>query len=152
MRVATIGLEAGELPIGAIIALDDEVITARHTSEIATGRWLTHAELLALDDVDRSGRARRRDMRLYTTVEPCLMRLGAAMSLGIGQIIFGLASRTDGAVALVEGWRRDTAGFPAYRTPMIIGGALRDECHALFEEYLRRHTSGGMWEWAKTLV
>lgn len=152
LRIARAGLEVGELPIGAIMTLDDEVISARHTSEIMLGRWLTHAELLVLDEVDRSGCKRRREMRLYTTVEPCLMRLGAAMTLGVGEIVYGLASPTDGAVTLVRGWQRDTAGFEAYRTPVISGGALRDECRALFDEYLRRHSSGGMWQWAKTLV
>lgn len=152
LRVAASGLEAGELPIGAVVTLDGAMIAARHTGEVATKRLLAHAEVLALEDVERLGIKRRRETRLYTTVEPCLMCLGAAMTFGVGMLVYALPSPSDGAVALVEGWRRDPKAFPSYRTLTIVGGVLRGESSALFEEYVRRHTSGGMWEWAKTLV
>jgi tRNA(adenine34) deaminase len=152
LGIAAMGLEAGELPIGAVVALDGEVIAARHTSEVATKRLLTHAELLALEDAERRGLKRRREMRLYTTVEPCLMCLGAAMTFGVGAVIYALPSPSDGAVALVKGWPRDTAAFPTYQTPAFIADVLRRESAALFAEYVRRRTSGGMWEWAKSLL
>src|SRR5215831_11073194 len=105
LRLAREGMERGELPIGAVVALDGEVLAAAHTRERAERRLLVHADLLALEAADRLGpyRGRRRDTRLYVTLEPCLMCPGAAMSFMIGEVYYGLESPADGAVALVRG-------------------------------------------------
>lgn len=148
------GLEQGELPIGAVVVLGDDILAAAHTMERATGRFLVHAELLALQAADTLTPfpGKRRDVELYTTSEPCLMCLGAALSSFVGAIYYGHEAPSDGAVSLVHGWQRAEADFPAYRTPTIVGGILRDEAIALFKTYVARHTSGGMWEWAKTIA
>jgi tRNA(adenine34) deaminase len=154
LKVAAEGLERGELPIGAVVVLDGQVIAAAHTRERAEGRLLVHADLLALEAADRLRPfpGRRRDARLFVTLEPCLMCLGAAMSFFIGGVYYGLESPGDGAVELVRGWPRAEGDFPAYRLPELRGGILREESVELFRAYVERHSSGAMWEWAKTLV
>src|SRR3954470_4632583 len=94
LQIAADGLERGELPIGAVVVLGDEIIASAHTAERAERRLLVHAELLALDAADRLTPfpGRRRDVRLFTTLEPCLMCLGAAMSFGLGEIHYALKS------------------------------------------------------------
>src|SRR5689334_2753191 len=111
LRMASLGLERGELPIGAVVVLDGRVIAAAHTTEAAERRLLVHAELLALEAADRLQPfpGRRRDAQLFVTLEPCLMCLGAAMSFFLGAIHYALESPGDGAVALVREWRRDEA-------------------------------------------
>ena len=154
LRVARAGLERGELPIGAVVVLDDRIIAAAHTAERAERRLLVHAELLALDAADRLHPfpGRRRAVRLFTTLEPCLMCLGAAMSFGVGEIHYALESPGDGAVGLARGWRRDEAAMVSYRAPQLDGGLLRPESLDLFRDYVARHHSGGMWEWARGLI
>jgi tRNA(adenine34) deaminase len=154
LRVARIGLEQGELPIGAVVVLDDRIIAAAHTAERAERRLLVHAELLALEVADRLQPfpGKRRDVQLFTTLEPCLMCLGAAMSFGLGISQYALASPGDGAASLVQGWQRDEAAMPSYRLPRLHAGLLRADSVALFNDYVARHSSGGIWEWARTLV
>ena len=154
LSVAAQGLESGELPIGAVVVLDRRIIARAHTRERAEERLLVHADLLALEEADRLRPfpGRRRDARLYVTLEPCLMCLGAAMSFMLGEVYYGLESPGDGAVALARSWHRKGEDFPVYRLPRIEGGILRAESLALFREYVARHSSGALWEWAKTIA
>lgn len=155
LKVAEEGLLAGELPIGAVVVLDDTVIAAAHTQENAQQRLLVHAELLALDQADRINPfpGKHRDARLFTTLEPCLMCLGAAMSFFLGEITYAMESPGDGAVEIVQHWSRREGDFPAYQLPAIHGGVLRAESQQLFRRYLDRHPEdSGMTQWVRTLV
>src|ERR1051326_5156244 len=136
LNMARLGLERGELPIGAVVVLNGAIIASAHTEERTQSPLLVHADLLALEAADRLKPfpGSRRDARLYVTGEPCLMCLGAAMSFFIGEVIYGHEMPGDGAVALVQGWRRKEADFPAYRVPRIRGGVLRTETLLLFRE------------------
>jgi tRNA(adenine34) deaminase len=80
------------------------------------------------------------------------MCLGAAMSFGVGEVYYALESPSDGAVALMQQWQRKEEDFPGYRAPQIHGGLLRDNAQSLLKAYVAQHDSGGMWEWAKTVV
>lgn len=149
------GLANGEFPIGAVVVLNDEIIAAAHTAETARQRLLVHAELLALELADKLHPfpGKRRDVQLYTNLEPCLMCLGAAMSFFLGKIYFALEAPGDGAVAMAKGWQRREADFPAYRLPEIYGGILRAESLALFQRYVAIHpVDDGSRRWAQTLA
>jgi tRNA(adenine34) deaminase len=117
---------------------------------------LVHAELRALEIADRLRPfpGTRADVRLFTTLEPCLMCLGAAMSFGVGEIHYALESPGDGAASLIPQWQRDEAAIPSYRLPRIVQhtGPLRQQSIGLFAAYVARHPAGPMWEWAKTLA
>jgi tRNA(adenine34) deaminase len=156
LRVAAAGLAAGELPIGAVVVYGETILAEAWTAERTERRRLVHAELRALDLADRLHPfpGARSDTRLYTTLEPCLMCLGAAMSFGIGEVHYSLESPGDGATALVQQWQRDEAAMPTYRLPRIMQhtGSLRRASIDLFAAYTARHSSGSMWEWAKTLA
>jgi len=154
LQTAREGLDQGELPIGAVVVLNGQVIATAHTMERSEGRLLVHADLLALEAADKLKPfpGRRREARLFVTGEPCLMCLGATMSFQVGELYYGHEMPSDGAVALVEQWQRKEEDFPGYRVPRITGGVLRQEAIALFREYVARHTSGALWEWAKTLA
>lgn len=154
LRMAEQGLSKGEFPIGAVVVLDDRVIASAHTLERSEGRFLVHADFLALDAADRIRPfpGDRRAAKLFVTMEPCLMCLGAAMSFFIGEVYYGVESPADGAVSLVRGWQRRQEGMPGYQVPEIVGGVLREEAIALFKEYVKLYTSGPMWEWARTIA
>jgi tRNA(adenine34) deaminase len=154
LKMARIGLEQGELPIGAVVVLDSKIIASAHTREKAEGRYLVHADLLALEEADRLSPfpGRRRDAKLFVNLEPCLMCLGAAMSFFLGEIYYGLESPSDGAVELVRGWQRRKEDFPSYRVPKITGGILCDESAELFAAYVARNPPGPLSDWARSVI
>lgn len=147
-------LENGELPIAALVVLSDEVIASATTAERSEQRLLVHAELRALETADqlKPFPGNRRDVRLYTNLEPCLMCLGAAMTCHVGEIYYALESPGDGAVSLATGWMRDEASIPSYKLPAITGGILRQESIGLFRRYAEEHPSGALGDWARTLA
>jgi tRNA(adenine34) deaminase len=114
--VAGEGLAAGELPIGAVVAMGDDVVGRAFTQERGLGRRLVHADLLAMTQADeRLGRSRRpRPLVLAVNLEPCLMCLGAAMALGVREVLFALESPGDGA-AVARCRRRSVGGLRSER-------------------------------------
>jgi tRNA(adenine34) deaminase len=154
LAIAQQAMNEGELPIGAVIVCNEKIVASSSTKEKAFGRWLVHAELLALEEADKMKPypGKRRESRIYTTLEPCMMCLGACMSFNIGEIYFALESPGDGAVDLVRSWNRKNSDMPSYKTPNIQGGLLRQESIELFKQYTLMNSSGGLWDWAKTLA
>lgn len=154
LALAEEGLAQGELPIAAIVVLDGKIISQSTTKEKQEGRLLVHAELLALQMADklRPFPGKRRNMQLYTNLEPCLMCLGAAMSSFVGEILYALESPGDGAVSLIQQWERDKLAFPAYQLPKIQGGICRDQSLQLFERYLEQNPPSPLTEWVIKLV
>jgi tRNA(adenine34) deaminase len=154
LALAEEALTLGEFPIAAIVVLDGEVIGQGTASEQREVRFLGHAELVALEQADRLGLpyAERRRARLFTTLEPCLMCMGAAMSFFLGEIYYALESPGDGAVELAQGWARREADLPSYQVPKVTGGLLREESVRLFERYVAVQPPGPMRDWAETLI
>jgi tRNA(adenine34) deaminase len=154
LALAGEALEAGELPIAAIVVLDHEIIAQATASEQREKRFLGHAELVALIEADKRqlSLAERRRAQLFTNLEPCLMCMGAAMSFFLGEIVYGLKSPGDGAVDLVRGWVRKEEDIPGYQVPRIVGGLLREKSIRLFDAYVARREPGPMRDWAATLV
>ncbi len=154
LQLAERSLEQGEFPIAAIVVLDNEIIARAHTTERKEKRFLVHAEFAALEQADKLTLPfeKRREARLFTNLEPCLMCLGAAMSFFLGGLHYGLESPSDGAVDLVRSWVPKQNAFPSYRIPDVQGGLLREESKALFQRYVEMHAPGPMWEWAKSLA
>ena len=149
LAVARVGLEAGEMPIGAVVVIDDEIVAAEHTQERATGRLLVHADLLALEAADLLISGRRQRATLYVNLEPCLMCLGAAFNAKVGAVVYGLESPSDGGVAAFERWNaeRDSEHMPGYELPRLLGGVMREEAAAMFREYANAAEEGS---WAAT--
>ncbi|HEX4214680.1 MAG TPA: deaminase [Candidatus Dormibacteraeota bacterium] len=135
IRVAEEGLEAGELPIGAVVALGDDIVASAFTQERRQGRRLVHADLLAMEQADRAlGRGRRGGLRLAVNLEPCLMCIGAAMSLGVEEVLFALEAPADGAAAIAAAWG-PASPSTWYRPPTLTGGIRHRESRELFRRY-----------------
>lgn len=148
------GMGAGELPIGAVVVLGDEVIGRSYTQEKAQGRRLVHADILAMHAADqRPGWARPgTPLLLAINLEPCLMCLGAAMSLGVQTIYYGLESPGDGAAGVAEHWRPARPDMPFSRVPELVGGVRRGECQAQFARYSAGASPSSMRDWAQRLA
>jgi len=154
IALAETALDLGELPIAAILVLDDVVIAKGRTSEKRDSRFLVHAELKTLQraDILKLSFDERRRTILFTNLEPCLMCMGAAMSFFLGKIYYSLESPGDGAVGLVQDWQRREANFTNYQVPAIEGGLLRSDSIRLFEVYVANQPPGPIRDWAETLI
>lgn len=153
LDLARQAMEAGELPVAAIIFRGDERIAASHTSERADRRYLVHAELKVLLEADTKGFSfqDRRSMQLFVNLEPCLMCLGAAASFFIGEIHYALESPEDGAARVAQSWSPGGPGLQQYRFPALHGGLLRAESQDLFRQYAALSKPGAMRNFAEGL-
>lgn len=153
LDLARQAMEAGELPVAAVIFRGDEIVAMSHTSERADRRCLVHAELKALLEADAKGFSfqDRRSMQLFVNLEPCLMCLGAATSFFIGEIHYALESPEDGAAWVARSWSPGGQSFQQYRFPALHGGLLREQSQELFREYAAGRLPGPMQDFADRL-
>lgn len=152
-KVAQQALESGEMPISAVIFLDDQVISQTYTSEKSDGKFLVHAELKALQMAERDSPSfkERRRMQLFTTLEPCMMCLGAAVSFFIGEIHYALEAPSDGAVSLLDLIPASKTFIHNYR-PVIYKGLLANDCLELFKKYQKISTNKAMVAFAEDII
>ena len=146
LQLAEEAMSNGECPIAAAVFLDDEMIAGSFTKEFSERRFLVHAELNALIEADlkRYSYPERTRMQLYTNLEPCMMCMGAAMSLNIGEIYYALESPSDGAAKLAQDWNPNSEDFAAYKVPKVYGGILREKSKELFRQYADKCKFAGM--------
>jgi tRNA(adenine34) deaminase len=144
LEQAALGLEAGELPIGSVIAADGEIV-ARSYWHSRDG-LLAHPELVALQEANRRG------VTLVTTLEPCLLCMAAAMFGFAERVVFALESPTDGGTTIGDVWNPAAGSVSPYRFPAVEAGVRREESAALVREYLRREPASPFARWAETLV
>jgi tRNA(adenine34) deaminase len=137
LELAARALRGGELPIGAIVVMNQDVIASAYCADKRDKR-LAHAELLALGKADARSPTpvARRTMTLYTNLEPCVMCLGAAMSFGIGRIVFATDAPADGAVTRLSGIPFGNSSYADYQMPHIVGGVLQDDSRSLFQAFV----------------
>jgi len=96
---ADAALGHGDVPIGAVVVRDGEVIAARHNEREVAADPTAHAEILALRDAATAvGHWRLDDCTLYVTLEPCFMCAGAVVNARVGRLVYGAADPKAGAV------------------------------------------------------
>ena len=156
LAMAEHGLSAGELPIGAVVVAGGQVVGRAFTQERTQGRLLVHAEFLALDQADRTHAVCRTATVLYTTLEPCLMCLGAAATSMVDRVVFALASPGDGAAAVARRWEeeRRVSHVAHVRLPPVTGGVGADRSRELFRRFrdARPDPTDALAQWASSLI
>jgi tRNA(adenine34) deaminase len=122
--------EAGEYPIGAVVAIDGDIVSRGRSRQRELRSQLAHAELEALQSGGDPLFEHHDRAVLFTTVEPCPLCLGAAVMADVPHIVF---AQPDPAVQSAEIIER----VPYVRSHIetYLGGVLRDESRALFERY-----------------
>ena len=123
----------GEVPVGALLILEDEVIGEGWNRPIESHDPTAHAEILAL----RAGAQRLRNYRLerttlYATLEPCAMCMGAAMNARIARVVFGAWDQKAGACGSVIDLPRQPK--LAHRID-VFGGVCSEESAALLRQF-----------------
>jgi tRNA(adenine34) deaminase len=137
MRLALLqaerALEHGDVPIGAVVVLDEEAIATAHNERELRQDPTAHAELIALRRAARAvGRWRVLDATLYATLEPCAMCAGAAVLARVSRVVYGAADPKAGACGSVL----DVLADPRLNhRPQVVGGLLAPECAAVLREF-----------------
>jgi len=132
MSLAEQAEHLGNLPIGAVIVLDERIIARGMNSIWKPQQELTrHAEMEALRAVPQELWPRAREMALYTTLEPCLMCAGAILLHGLGSLIFASSDPYGGAGSCF-------GALPAYFSEQLSlirweGPALSSSCDILYQ-------------------
>jgi tRNA(adenine34) deaminase len=139
-RAIQLALEAeerGNLPVGAVLTLNGEVIAEAGNSVLApTYHPGRHAEMEALARVPASLWPRSRELTCYTTLEPCVMCAGAMLLHGVGRVVFGALDHAGGAGELFGRLPHYYAG--GVGVPHWVGPLMPELCDPLFRRVLER--------------
>ena len=135
LEQAALARDAGEVPIGAVVVLDEEIVGRGFNQPIRAHDPTAHAEIVALRDAaSRAGNYRLTGARLYVTIEPCLMCVGALVHARIGTLVYGAAEPKSGAV--VSAVR--AAELPGLNHRVaVVSGVLEEECRALVQAFFK---------------
>jgi len=102
MAEAELAIPHGDVPVGALVVVEGEVIASRHNERQLTSDPTAHAEVLAMRDAcEHLGTWRLDDATLVSTLEPCAMCAGAAVSARIRNVVFGAPDLEAGALGSV---------------------------------------------------
>jgi tRNA(adenine34) deaminase len=126
----------GEVPVGAVVVLDDAVVGAGFNQPIAANDPTAHAEIQALRDAAaRIGNYRLPDATLYVTIEPCQMCVGAMIHARIARVVYGAPEPKAGAIE---------SAMHAHEHPSLnhrmraTGGVLEAECREIIQRFFRQ--------------
>ena len=125
----------GEVPIGAVIVYQDEIIARAHNLRETTQNATTHAELLAIQQAcAKVGSWRLEDMTLYVTLEPCPMCAGAILQSRIPRVVYGARDIKAGCVDSLYRLLND-ARFN--HECEVTEGILAEECGGILTRFFR---------------
>jgi tRNA(adenine34) deaminase len=130
-----------DVPVGAVVVRDGEVIARRHNERELAGDPTAHAEVLALRDAAAViGHWRLDDCTLVVTLEPCAMCAGAMVNGRLGHLVYGAVDPKAGAA----GSRFDLVDSPLlnHRVPRTVG-VLADECGRLLVDFFAARRKAG---------
>jgi tRNA(adenine34) deaminase len=141
LEQAALAREAGEVPIGAVVAIDGEVVGRGFNQPIRAGDPTAHAEIVAIRDAaQRAGNYRLTGATLCVTIEPCLMCVGALVHARIGTLVYGAAEPKSGAV--VSAVRGGELPGLNHRFD-VIAGVREDACRDLMQAFFRERRATG---------
>ena len=125
--------ERGEVPVGAVVVLDDAIVGEGFNQPIAAHDPTAHAEIVALRDAARRIRNYRlTGATLYVTIEPCQMCVGALVHARVARIVYGAREPKAGAIE---------SAMRAHEHPSLnhrlvaVGGVLEDECREVIQGF-----------------
>ena len=133
LREAERALEHDDVPIGAVLVREGEVIAAAHNERELRQDPTAHAEIIALRQAAEAiGSWRVLDTVVYVTLEPCAMCAGAIVLARVARVVYGASDPKAGACGSVL----DVLGEPRLNhRPDVAGGLLAQECGGLLSEF-----------------
>jgi tRNA(adenine34) deaminase len=126
---------ADEVPIGAVLVSEGEILAQAHNMPIALNDPTAHAEILVLREASfRKSNYRLPNTVLYVTVEPCLMCLGALLQARISMLVFGAFDPKAGACGSLHNIP-STPGIT--HTIKVLPGVLAKECREILQDFFK---------------
>ena len=127
--------DAGEVPIGAVVAVGGQIVGRGFNQPIGAGDPTAHAEIVAIREAARRvGNYRLTGATLCVTIEPCLMCVGALIHARIGTLVYGAAEPKSGAVAsIVRGG--ELPGLNHRFT--VVSGVREEQCRDLLQAFFK---------------
>ena len=124
--------ECSEVPVGAVIVCDDEVIATAHNLRETDRLSTAHAELIAIEKACRRlGGWRLSGCTLYVTLEPCPMCAGAIVNSRIDRVVFGAFDSAAGCLGSVINFN----SYPFNHAFAVSSGVLENECAAILQSF-----------------
>ena len=139
------GFAEGEVPVGAVLSgLDGQILAKAHNQPISQNDPTAHAEILA---IRRAGLVcrnyRLNNTLLITTIEPCLMCMGAAINARMTRLVFGAPDPKAGAVSAFN----DIGADKRFNHRLeVISGIMEEECRALMQDFFRIRRGKDRWQ------
>ena len=135
LRCAQRALEAGEVPVGAVVVCEDRIVGRGANRSIADSDPTAHAEIVALRAASATvGNHRLVDCELFATIEPCPMCAGALVHARIKRLVYGADDPKAGAVHSVI----QVVNHPQLNHRMEVrGGVLAGRCAELLQTFFR---------------
>lgn len=122
----------GEVPVGAVIVRDGEIIARAYNTRETDKNALCHAEIKAIRKACKKlGGWRLTRCEMYVTLEPCPMCAGAIVNSRIVSVIYGASDKKAGAFGTLF----DMNTFGLNHKPEIVGGVMEEECAALLSDF-----------------
>lgn len=136
LEEAKLASAAGEVPVGAVIVLGNDILARAHNNSISMNDSSAHAEVLAIRRAgDRIGNYRLAGTTLYVTLEPCIMCAGAIIQARISRVVFGTDDPKNGGVISLYNILDDKR---LNHSVEITWGVLKDECAEILSRFFRK--------------
>ncbi|NPC94912.1 nucleoside deaminase [Bacillus sp. WMMC1349] len=128
--------EKGEVPIGAVLVLDHEIIARAHNLRETDQRSIAHAEMLVIDRACKKlGTWRLENAVLYVTLEPCPMCAGAVVLSRIGKVVFGAPDPKGGCAGTLMNLLQEKR---FNHQAEVVSGVMEEECGRLLSDFFRK--------------
>ena len=135
MDLAKKAEEIDEVPVGALVVRDGEIISTAYNTRESTKCATHHAEILAIEEACRVlGGWRLPGVTLYVTMEPCAMCAGAIINARIPRVVYGCPDLRFGAFGSLI----DLSSVGLNHRPEVKGGVLGDECREMLSAYFKK--------------
>ena len=133
LEQAQLASDSGDVPVGAVVVHNGQIISARHNEREATGDPTAHAEILALRDASVAlGRWRLNDCALVVTLEPCVMCAGALINARVETIVYATADFKGGATGSLYNVCSDPR---LNHNPAVVHGVCESESKELLSKF-----------------
>lgn len=135
LKQAQISAKNNEVPIGAVVVKDGKIIARAHNTRNKSKNAVAHAEVLAIERAcKKNGDWRLGGCRLYVTLEPCVMCLGACFNARVSSVYFGAYDLSgNGCVYLAE-----SIGITLNHNLVLHGGVLEKQCSKLLTDFFNQ--------------
>jgi tRNA(adenine34) deaminase len=139
LRQAELALAAGEVPVGAVVILENKIVGRGYNRNLLDNDPTAHAEIVALREAGAAvGNHRLTDCELYSTIEPCSMCAGAMVHARIRRLVYGADDPKAGAVRSAL----SVINHPRLNHQMeVVSGVLAGRCSEVLQRFFRERRS-----------